>query len=104
MPLLSNAHLANKVVCGECVLVHHPEVDPSRGDVAVNLEDQKLDVQRAWWSHMSEYDVNDNLYVFHVFRPTSQHQDTRRSFEAGKREDNSSYVVRCDNNNDGDGG
>ena len=48
MPPLSNAHLANKVVCGECVLVHHPEVDPSRGDVAVNLEDQKLDVQRAW--------------------------------------------------------
>ena len=48
MPLLSNAHLANKVVCGECVLVHHLEVDPSRGDVAVNLEDQKLDVQRAW--------------------------------------------------------
>ena len=48
MLLLSNAHLANKVVCGECVLVHHPEVDSSRGHVAVNLEDQKLDVQRAW--------------------------------------------------------
>ena len=84
MPLLSNAHLANKVVCGECVLVHHLEVDPSRGDVAVNLEDQKLDVQRAWWSHMGEYDVNDNLYVFHVFRPTSQHQDTRRFLKREK--------------------
>ena len=53
---------------------------------------------------MGDNDVNDNLYVFIVFRPTYQQQDTRRFFEAGKRKDKSSFVGLCDNNDDGGGG
>ena len=45
---------------------------------------------------MGECDVIDNFYVFNVFRPTSQQQETRRSFEAGKREDKGKdLLVKC---------